>query len=158
MTSASSIMTVSRRLTFERLFARERLDARPFSAGEPMIGHLRRCTRWLCRSGPSSTRTCWLRSRSKERSRSRLYRPKRARKSTISSRRSNSRSGLCELFLKGVGSMSQAMTSFLRGSLASSCSFFFLLGILTILVLRPLSKTAWPFSKNSLGQPENWLG
>ena len=56
-------------------------------------------------------------------------------------------------FKRACSSMSSAMTSFLRCSLASRRSIFLTLASSTALALRPLSKAAWPFSKNSLSQP-----
>jgi len=51
-------------------------------------------------------------------------------------------------FFKRVwASMSSAMTSFLRVSLASSCSIFLTLASSTDLALRPFSKARWDFSK-----------
>ena len=55
-------------------------------------------------------------------------------------------------FSRVCSSMSSARTSFLRWSLASSCSILWSLASSTALDLRPLSKAAWPFSKNSLSQ------
>jgi hypothetical protein len=52
-------------------------------------------------------------------------------------------------FFKTVwASMSSAMTSFLRASLASSCSIFLRLASSRDLDLRPLSKARWAFSKS----------
>src|SRR5437773_7315116 len=53
-------------------------------------------------------------------------------------------------FKRVCSSMSSARTSFLRVSLAWSCSIWRSLASSTAFALRPLSKAAWPFSKNSL--------
>src|SRR5215831_11505542 len=53
------------------------------------------------------------------------------------------------LFFSSVcASMSSAMTSFLRASLAWSCWIFWSLASSTALALRPLSKARWAFSKS----------
>jgi len=56
-------------------------------------------------------------------------------------------------FFKRVwASISSAMTSFLRVSLASSCWILTSLASSSALALRPFSKTVWPFSKSSFCQ------
>ena len=56
-------------------------------------------------------------------------------------------------FNRTCSSISSPRTESLRWSLASSFSIFWSLASSTALDLRPLSKAAWPFSKNSLSQP-----